>query len=64
MDIGDIIGLKGYAFKTKMGEISIHVSHLQMLSKSLHPLPSIKPMQMVKHMMHLLIQNNVTDIVM
>lgn len=42
MDIGDIIGLKGYVFKTKMGEISIHVSHLQMLSKSLHPLPIVK----------------------
>lgn len=42
IDIGDIIGVKGYAFKTKMGEISIHVSELKLLSKTLRPLPVVK----------------------
>ena len=38
-DIGDIIGVCGYAFKTKTGEISIHVQQITLLSKSLRPLP-------------------------
>ena len=38
-DIGDIIGVRGYAFKTKTGEISIHVHQVTLLSKSLRPLP-------------------------
>jgi len=38
-DIGDIIGVSGYAFKTKTGEISIHVHQVTLLSKSLRPLP-------------------------
>ena len=38
-DIGDIIGVRGYAFKTKTGEISIHVQQVTLLSKSLLPLP-------------------------
>jgi len=42
LDIGDIIGVKGRVFITKMGEISIHVSELTVLSKSLKPLPIIK----------------------
>jgi lysyl-tRNA synthetase, class II len=42
LDIGDIIGVKGYAFRTKMGEISIHVSELKLLCKSLRPLPIVK----------------------
>lgn len=42
MDIGDIIGVKGYVFTTQMGEISIHVTDLKMLSKSLKPLPIVK----------------------
>jgi len=42
LDIGDIIGVKGRVFITKMGEISIHVSELAVLSKSLKPLPIIK----------------------
>jgi|SRR5688572_13675243 len=42
LDIGDIIGVKGYAFKTKTGEISIHVSELKLLSKTLRPLPIVK----------------------
>ena len=38
-DIGDILGAEGYVFKTKTGEISIHVQKLSLLSKSLRPLP-------------------------
>lgn len=41
-DIGDIIGVKGFVFKTKTGEISIHVKELTMLAKSLKPLPIVK----------------------
>jgi len=39
LDIGDIIGVEGYVFKTKMGEISVHAESLTLLSKSLYPLP-------------------------
>src|SRR5580698_2145398 len=39
LDIGDYIGIKGYAFITQMGEISVHVSELTILSKSIKPLP-------------------------
>lgn len=42
MDIGDIIGIKGYVFKTEVGEISIHVTDLKLLTKSLRPLPIVK----------------------
>ena len=38
-DIGDIVGLKGTVFKTNSGEVSIHASYMEMLSKSLRPLP-------------------------
>ncbi len=38
-DIGDIIGVKGFVFKTKTGEISIHAKEVTLLSKSLRPLP-------------------------
>ena len=38
-DIGDIIGLEGFVFKTRRGEISIHAKKLTLLSKSLLPLP-------------------------
>jgi lysyl-tRNA synthetase, class II len=41
-DIGDIIGVKGYVFTTKMGEISIHVKQLDFLAKALRPLPVVK----------------------
>jgi lysyl-tRNA synthetase class 2 len=41
-DIGDIIGINGYVFITKVGEISIHVTSFTMLSKSLRPLPVVK----------------------
>lgn len=39
MDIGDIIGVKGYVFTTQVGETTIHVTELRLLSKSLRPLP-------------------------
>lgn len=42
IDLGDIIGVKGYVFTTKTGEISIHVTSLTLLSKSLKPLPVVK----------------------
>ncbi|MDE7362000.1 MAG: lysine--tRNA ligase [Oscillospiraceae bacterium] len=38
-DLGDIIGVKGYVFKTKTGEISVHAKEITLLSKSLLPLP-------------------------
>ncbi len=42
LDIGDFIGVKGFVFKTQMGEISVHVTSLTVLSKSLKPLPVVK----------------------
>lgn len=42
IDLGDIIGIEGYVFKTKVGEISIHVEFLKLLSKALKPLPCVK----------------------
>ena len=42
LDLGDFIGVKGYVFRTKTGEISIHVSEMTVLSKSLKPLPIVK----------------------
>lgn len=42
LDIGDIIGVRGFAFITKTGETSIHVKELTLLSKSLRPLPIVK----------------------
>lgn len=38
-DIGDIIGVRGFVFKTKTGEVSVHATELTLLSKSLRPLP-------------------------
>ncbi len=42
LDLGDIIGVKGYVFRTRMGEVTIHVKELKLLSKSLRPLPVVK----------------------
>jgi lysyl-tRNA synthetase, class II len=42
MDMGDIIGVKGFLFRTKMGEISLHARGLTLLAKSLRPLPVVK----------------------
>jgi lysyl-tRNA synthetase class 2 len=42
IDIGDIVGIKGYVFTTKTGETSIHVKEFSLLSKALRPLPIVK----------------------
>lgn len=42
LDIGDIIGVKGFVFLTRTGEISLHVQQFTLLSKALHPLPVVK----------------------
>lgn len=42
LDIGDIIGVQGFVFRTKMGEISVHVKELTVLCKSVKPLPVVK----------------------
>jgi len=42
LDIGDFIGIEGYLFKTKVGEISVHVTKLTVLAKTLRPLPIVK----------------------
>lgn len=42
LDIGDFIGIKGYVFRTQMGEISVHAQELTVLSKALRPLPIVK----------------------
>ena len=42
LDIGDFIGIKGFVFRTQMGEISVHAQELTLLSKSLKPLPIVK----------------------
>lgn len=42
LDIGDFIGIRGFAFTTRMGELTIHVKELTVLSKSIRPLPIVK----------------------
>lgn len=42
LDIGDFVGVKGFVFRTKTGEISVHVKQLTFLAKSLRPLPIVK----------------------
>ena len=42
LDIGDIIGVEGFVFKTKTGETSVHAKSFQLLSKSLRPIPIAK----------------------
>ena len=42
VDLGDIIGVKGFVFITKTGEISVHVKELTLLSKALRPIPIVK----------------------
>ncbi|MCC6477581.1 lysine--tRNA ligase, partial [bacterium] len=42
LDLGDYVGIKGFAFKTKTGEVSVHVQEFKFLSKSLRPLPIVK----------------------
>ncbi|MCE5174813.1 MAG: lysine--tRNA ligase [Bacteroidales bacterium] len=42
LDIGDFVGIKGYVFRTQMGEISVHAESLTVLAKTLRPLPIVK----------------------
>ena len=42
LDIGDIIGIKGFVFKTQTGEISVHAKEITLLTKSIKPLPVVK----------------------
>ena len=42
LDIGDFIGIRGFVFRTQMGEITVHAQELTVLSKSLRPLPIVK----------------------
>ena len=42
LDIGDFIGVKGHVFRTKVGEVSVHVKEFTVLSKALRPLPVVK----------------------
>ncbi len=42
LDIGDFVGIKGYVFRTQMGEISVHADTLTVLAKTLRPLPVVK----------------------
>jgi lysyl-tRNA synthetase class 2 len=42
LDLGDYIGVKGFAFRTKTGEVSIHVQEFKFLAKTLRPLPIVK----------------------
>lgn len=42
LDIGDFIGIRGFVFRTKMGEISVHAESLTILTKTLRPLPVVK----------------------
>ena len=42
LDMGDFVGIKGFVFRTQMGEITIHAQELTVLSKSLRPLPVVK----------------------
>ncbi len=42
LDIGDFIGIKGFVFRTQMGEITVHAREITVLSKSLRPLPIVK----------------------
>lgn len=42
LDIGDFVGIRGFVFRTQMGEISVHAQELTVLAKSLRPLPIVK----------------------
>jgi len=42
LDIGDIVGVRGFVFRTRMGEVSVHAEGLELLAKSLRPLPVVK----------------------
>ena len=42
LDIGDIVGIEGFVFRTRMGEVSVHAEKLVLLAKALRPLPVVK----------------------
>ena len=42
LDIGDFIGIRGFVFRTQMGEITVHAQELTVLAKSIRPLPIVK----------------------
>ena len=42
LDIGDIVGVNGFVFRTKMGEVSVHASAIELLTKTIQPLPVVK----------------------
>ena len=42
LDLGDYVGIEGYVFRTKMGEISVHAQNLTILAKAIRPLPIVK----------------------
>ncbi len=42
LDIGDIIGVNGFVFRTKMGEVSVHANSFELLTKTIQPLPVVK----------------------
>jgi lysyl-tRNA synthetase class 2 len=45
IDLGDFIGIRGFVFRTKLGEISVHVKELTFLAKALRPLPIVKEVE-------------------
>lgn len=45
LDIGDIVGIEGFVFRTRMGEVSVHVERLELLAKSVRPLPVVKELE-------------------
>ncbi len=51
-DMGDIVGARGYVFKTKTGELSVHVEELRLLTKSLRPLPDKRTRDKVSALLH------------
>lgn len=42
VDIGDVVGIEGFVFRTRMGEVTVHAEKLEMLAKALRPLPVVK----------------------
>ena len=54
LDIGDVLGIKGYVFRTKTGHISVHTTELELLAKALRPIPVVKEKEGV-------VYNEVTD---
>lgn len=45
VDIGDIVGIKGFVFKTRTGELTVHAEHFELLTKTLRPIPVAKEVE-------------------